>query len=825
MIKRRAKTFDLNEALEFLNHLFVDKSLLPFIIPLILVGWVIEKWVFTFSNWVPLVVAVWATIQYGSYQRRSLADDLNRKWKQIILHTAPVTPLEHCEWLNKLLMVMWPNYINPKLCLKFSSIVEKRLKHRKPRLIERIELQEFSLGSCPPVLGLNGIRWSTSGDQRVMRLGFDWDSTDVNILLFAKLAKPLVGTARIVINSIHIKGELLLIPVVDGKAILYSFLSTPEVRIGVAFGSGGSQSLPATELPGVSSWLVKLSTDTLVKTMVEPRRRCLSLPSVDLRKKAVGGIIHVTVISASKLSKSNLKGSLSKRQHTSSVDGRLEECHDDKDMRTFVEVELEELTRKTNVRPGSSPKWDTTFNMVLHADTGILYFHLYECTPGSVKYDYLTSCEIKVKYGADDSTMFWAIGPDSSAIAKHTQFCGNEVEMVVPFECANSGNLTVKLVLKEWQLSDGSHSSNNFHLSSRPSLYGSSNLLTRTGRRICITVVEGKDLVVKDKFGKSDPYVKLQYGKALQRTSAVQHTSNPSWNQKFEFDEIGGGEYLKIKCYSEETLADENIGSARVNLEGLVEGLTRDVWIPLERVDSGELRLLIEAVRKEDYEVSKGSTMGSSNGWIELVLIEAKDLVAADIRGTSDPYVRVHYGKRKRSTKVMYKTLNPQWHQTLEFPDDGSPLVLHVKDHNAVLPESSIGDCIVEYQRMPLNQTAEKWIPLQGVRRGEIHIQITRKVPELEKRPSLDSESSTTKAHQISGQMKEMMVKFKSLIEDGDVDGLSMSLSELESLHDMQDEYVVQLETEKMLLLSKIDELGQEIFNSTPTLSRGSSNN
>ncbi|KAI8528683.1 hypothetical protein RHMOL_Rhmol12G0166600 [Rhododendron molle] len=868
MGKRRARSFDLSEALEFLNHLFVDKSLLPFIIPLILVGWVIEKWVFTFSNWVPLVVAVWATVQYGSYQRRTLADDLNRKWKQVILHTAPVTPLEHCEWLNKLLMDIWPNYINPKLCLRFSSIVEKRLKHRKPRLIERIELQEFSLGSCPPVLGLNGTRWSTSGDQRIMRMGFDWDSTDVNILLFAKLAKPLMGTARIVINSIHIKGELLMMPVLDGKAILYSFLSNPEVRIGVAFGSGGSQSLPATELPGVSSWLVKLSTDTLVKTMVEPRRRCLSLPSVDLRKKAVGGIIYVTVISASKLSKSNLKGSLSKRQHTSTMDGRLEECRDNKDMLTFVEVELGELTRKTNVKPGSSPKWDSTFNMVLHEDTGILRFHLYECTPGSVKYDYLTSCEIKVKYVADDSTMFWAIGPDSSVIAKHA----NEVEMVVPFEGANSGNLTVKLVLKEWQFSDGSHSSNSFRLSSRPSFYGSSNFPTGTGRKICITVAEGKDLLVKDKFGKSDPYVKLQYGKILQKTKVVQHTTNPIWNQRFEFDEIGGGEYLKIKCYSEETLGDENIGSARVNLEGLAEGSTRDVWVPLEKVNSGELRLLIEAVRMEDNEVPKGSTNGSINGWIELVLIEARDLVAADIRGTSDPYVRIHYGNIKRRTKVMYKTLNPQWHQTLEFPDNGSPLELHVKDHNAILPTSNIGDCVVEYHRLLPNQTADKWIPLQGVKRGEIHIQITRIVPELEKRPSLDSESSSTKAHKISGQiccflfsvsevpawlsdmvsalgcghmlsscyesskttmkhrhsalvvaMKEMMVKFQSLIEEGNIDVLSTSLSELESLHDMQDEYMVQLETEQMLLLAKINELGQEIFNASPTLSRGSS--
>ena len=52
--------------------------------------------------------------------------------------------------------------------------------------------------------------------------------------------------------------QLLVTPILDGKALLYSFVSTPEVRIGVAFGSGGSQSLPATELPGVSSWLVCL---------------------------------------------------------------------------------------------------------------------------------------------------------------------------------------------------------------------------------------------------------------------------------------------------------------------------------------------------------------------------------------------------------------------------------------------------------------------------------------------------------------------------------------------------------------------------------------
>ncbi|KAM1081316.1 hypothetical protein FF1_015856 [Malus domestica] len=814
MNRRKGRRLSFEDVVEFFNHVMAEKPFLPFLLPLVLFAWAFERWVFSFSNWVPLAVAVWATLQYGNDQRRILVEDLNKQWKRVILNTSSTTPLEHCEWLNKLVMELWPNYMNPKLSIRFSSIVEKRLKHRKSRLIEKVELLEFSLGSSPPSLGLHGTRWSTSGDQRIMHLGFDWDTNDMSILLQAKLAKPLMGTARIVINSLHIKGDLLLMPVLNGKAILYSFLSVPEVRIGIAFGSGGSQALPATELPGVSSWLVKILTDTLVKTMVEPRRRCYTMPTVNLVKKAVGGIIYVTVISASKVSRNGLKGSPPRKQFDRSSDEQFV----DKDLQTFVEVELEELTRKTGVKLGSNPSWNSKFNMVLHDETGNLRFNLYECTPDNVKYDYLASCEIKVKYVEDDSTIYYAIGPDSGVIAKHAEFCGKEVEFVVPFEGVNSGELTVKLVLKEWQFSDGSHVDSSL-LTSRRSLFGSSNFLPKTGRKVNVTVMEGKDLVSKDRSGKCDPYVKLQYGKILQRTRTA-HDLNPVWNQKFEFDEIGEGEYLMIKCFNEDTFGDDNIGSARVNLEGLVEGSVRDVWIPLEKVNSGELRLQIEAVRVEGYDGSRGSATGSGNGWVELVLIEAKDLIAADVRGTSDPYVRVEYGNLKKQTKVMYKTLNPQWNQTLEFPDDGSPLLLHVKDYNALLRASSIGDCVVEYQRLPPNQMADKWIPLQNVRSGEIHVQVTRRVPELEKRASLDSEPSINKARKISSEMKQTMMKFQSLIKDGNIEGLATAMCELEALEDTQEEYMVQLETEQALLLNKIKELGQEILNSSPSISR-----
>lgn len=65
---------------------------------------------------------------------------------------------------------------------------------------------------------------------------------------------------------------------------------------------------------------------------------------------------------------------------------------------------------------------------------------------------------------------------------------------------------------------------------------------------------------------------------------------------------------------------------------------------------------------------------------IEVTLFEARNLKAADWNGTSDPYVSVKYGNLKQRSKVIYKTLTPQWNQTLEFKEsEARHLALHVK--------------------------------------------------------------------------------------------------------------------------------------------------
>jgi Ca2+-dependent lipid-binding protein len=106
------------------------------------------------------------------------------------------------------------------------------------------------------------------------------------------------------------------------------------------------------------------------------------------------------------------------------------------------------------------------------------------------------------------------------------------------------------------------------------------------------------------------------------------------------------------------------------------------------------------------------------------------------------------------SIQVIYKTLAPQWNQIFEFQETGESLILHVKDHNEVLPTASIGHCTVEYSMLSPNQPADKWIPLQGVKSGEIHVKITRRAPGMEKKTILETdESAHVKGHKISTQV------------------------------------------------------------------------
>ncbi len=53
-----------------------------------------------------------------------------------------------------------------------------------------------------------------------------------------------------------------------------------------------------------------------------------------------------------------------------------------------------------------------------------------------------------------------------------------------------------------------------------------------------------------------------------------------------------------------------------------------------------------------------------------LSVLKARNLIAADSNGKSDPYCRVSVGTKVFSTTVHPNTLNPEWQQSIAFIND-----------------------------------------------------------------------------------------------------------------------------------------------------------
>jgi hypothetical protein len=54
---------------------------------------------------------------------------------------------------------------------------------------------------------------------------------------------------------------------------------------------------------------------------------------------------------------------------------------------------------------------------------------------------------LQIKYVDDDSTLFWAVGPELGVLASRAEHCGKEVTMTLPLEHATGEVLSLALSL------------------------------------------------------------------------------------------------------------------------------------------------------------------------------------------------------------------------------------------------------------------------------------------------------------------------------------------------------------------------------------------
>ncbi|XP_071209991.1 multiple C2 and transmembrane domain-containing protein 1 isoform X4 [Salvelinus alpinus] len=247
---------------------------------------------------------------------------------------------------------------------------------------------------------------------------------------------------------------------------------------------------------------------------------------------------------------------------------------------------------------------------------------------------------------------------------------------------------------------------------------------------VSISLIEARDLQPMDANGFSDPYVKFRLGHQKYKSKTIPKTLNPQWREQFDFhlyEEQGG--FIDITVWDKDAgKKDDFMGRCLIDLSPLSKEHTHKLDVPLEEGE-GMLVLLVTltgatAVSISDLSVNilddpherhqilqRYSVLRSFHnlkdvGMVQVKVIRAERLMAADVTGKSDPFCVVELSNDRLQTHTVYKNLNPEWNKVFTF---------NVKDIHSVL-EVTVYDEDRDRSADFLGKVA---IPLLNIQNGE----------------------------------------------------------------------------------------------------------
>ncbi|XP_074808956.1 multiple C2 and transmembrane domain-containing protein 1 isoform X3 [Natator depressus] len=248
-----------------------------------------------------------------------------------------------------------------------------------------------------------------------------------------------------------------------------------------------------------------------------------------------------------------------------------------------------------------------------------------------------------------------------------------------------------------------------------------------------ITLKRGQNLAARDRGGTSDPYVKFKIGgKEVFRSKTIHKNLNPVWEEKTCILTDHPREPLYIKVFDYDFgLQDDFIGSAFLDLTSLELNRPTDINLTLKDPhypdhDLGTILLsVLLAPKEEQREMFQPQSLRLSDmhrksqlwrGIVSITLIEGCELKAMDANGLSDPYVKFRLGHQKYKSKIVPKTLNPQWREQFDFhlyEERGGIIDITVWDKDAGKRDDFIGRCQVDLSALSREQTHKLELQLE----------------------------------------------------------------------------------------------------------------
>nr|XP_014342392.1 PREDICTED: multiple C2 and transmembrane domain-containing protein 2 [Latimeria chalumnae] len=242
-----------------------------------------------------------------------------------------------------------------------------------------------------------------------------------------------------------------------------------------------------------------------------------------------------------------------------------------------------------------------------------------------------------------------------------------------------------------------------------------------------ITLLEGKGL---HEEGIAETYTRFKLGDQKYKSKSLCKSANPQWREKFDFHYFSDRvTMLEIEVWGKDTKRHEYCyGICKVDLTTLPHEQKNRLELPLENSQGSVLVLVtvnactevsisdlyacpLEDPTEREQMVQRYCLKNSLQdlkdiGFLQVKVMKATDLLAADFGGKSDPFCMLELNNDRLQTHTVYKNLNPEWNKVFTFS---------VKDIHDVL-EVTVFDEDGDKSPDFLGKVA---IPLLSIRNGQ----------------------------------------------------------------------------------------------------------
>ncbi|KAK2158561.1 hypothetical protein LSH36_167g03038 [Paralvinella palmiformis] len=725
-----------------------------FISFVVILAWIIGYFQFSFL-WVFLLILLTLLVWWNKVI--SLIEAYVRDKEVEVHRKRALRKSETAEWMN-FLVNRWWIFSSGTISDLIKRKLDPLLSDIKPSFLSHIELASFTLGEKTPFIksvhvyeyvdvGLAGkkmMSWasivqSAAGLVRaqqhhiIIEADVGLVGEDFAMVFHAKVGGKRAGMVTdIAVEKLNISGKMQFIVHLDMdmtfphiSAITFSFTEKPQIWFSVRV----LKMLPVMDMPGLKSWIHWLVMDALTEAMVDPGKVNIrfdrlgpsNIPSKSSALTNALGVLTVTV-----------KGE-------ENMDVKLiEDFH-------YCELIIGDQHKQTHyVRTART--WEDHCSFLVY----------------DLKKDTLQiRCKTKVLVTTHTVAEFVVLLADfpfeSSSVFTTT----------LQAECPKT-NEPVKIELElEYTALTPINTIINKPL---PTISEVSGVM-------CVCIHSARNLLGLDQNGLSDPYCVLyNNGKKVKSTHYVRCTKNPEWNFNIEFtvadftktmlsfivcdwdghsaseDDLLGSAHAILKkdepmlVRTELMLGFNAVNVTQTDLSKLGSIIVSIVFRPVSSVAKSERKdavfdnpdeSLNARAKRRTAAFDETATDILGYNLLEMHVIRARNLVAKDSNGFSDPYVVVLINEeRKYKSSVKKKTLDPFWNEQVTLPllgpDDS--LKVTVWDKDSFFCKDFLGSLVFtldDLKKYNNNNKHDGWFELTGIEKGELQLKFSFPLDDL----------------------------------------------------------------------------------------------